>query len=270
MFEKKVSIATLAVSIVVLLLSIAGGYPGMFTWGKSVAEAECAPKTERMALQHEQQIKYLKKEHEDTLAGLNLRHEQHSADLTGRHQKQIDEMQRQHKQEIADLRAQLPPSTEHGPETLRNVFAAGHFANGLQMGLNTSNGRTDWVTRIEDSIRIAYPGGAQWGAWFITIGAPVAQKADRSFMDASAYSKLSLELRGKQGDKVAVALKDVHDPDDGTESRYSLTLRSNDWETYEIDLKEFRTADLKRLYVAASFVFARQPQTIFVRKIQFE
>jgi hypothetical protein len=92
---------------------------------------------------------------------------------------------------------------------------------------------------------------------------------DRQTKDFSAYRALSLELKGNlEGQTVQVAIQDDTDPDDGTESRVPLTL-TTDWERYEIPLSEFKTADLTRLFVVASFVFEKKAHNISVRNIEY-
>ena len=257
MFAKSVKIF----SLITLFVAVVIGFPAMFQWGKSVAESTCVSMQEKEATKHLQEMDVLKKAHERQLS-----------DATQQHAKEIEAIKNEHAQEQANLRHQLERCKRTGPfekEAIADIFVAGHFGNGLNMALATATGKSDWATRQADSIKLAYPGGENWGTWFISVGAPSSQKTERSFIDASRYTKLTLELKGQAGSNIAVALKDTDDPDDGTESRVQLTLRSNDWESYEIALEDFRTADRKRLYVVTSFVFAKQPQTFFVRNIGF-
>jgi hypothetical protein len=148
------------------------------------------------------------------------------------------------------------------------VFLNGRLGSGLNMGVNTSGGRTDWVKASGNEMCMSYPSGQSWGAVFITMGKPT--QPPRPSKDFSAYRKIVLELKGaKGGEAVLVGLKDNQDPDDGSEAKIRLNL-TKDWGNYEIKLAEnFHTADLKKLYVVTEFVFESQAQTVCVRKIQF-
>lgn len=147
------------------------------------------------------------------------------------------------------------------------VFIKGKLGSGLNMGVNTSDGITDWV-RVSNNITMKYPGRQSWGAVFITIGEPT--QPPRPARDYSKYNKLLIEMKGeKGGESVLIGLKDKDDPDDGSESKTRLNL-TRQWGIYEIKIKEnFITTDLKKLNVVSEFVFESKPQTIFVRKIQF-
>ncbi len=154
------------------------------------------------------------------------------------------------------------------PSTVYDVFTNGTFNQGLNMGVNTSEGKTKWVEVSNGEIRMTYPKGQSWGAVFVTAGKPIPL-GKRGKMDFSKYAKLVLELKGEKGATVQVGLKDNLDPDDGSESKVTLNIE-NEWKEYEIDLKNFETADLRNLYIVTEFVFANNPQTLSVRKIQFK
>lgn len=152
-----------------------------------------------------------------------------------------------------------------------DVFVAGSFGDSLFMGLNTSEEVHGWVEVVDDNLLIEYPGAKSWGALFVTAGEPQLPKDKnrRCYMDFSKYSILSLELKGKKGTSIYVAIKDRHDLDDGRESRYLLKFQSDDWETHEIALKHFPKANLQELNVIACFVFGKTPKTFEVRRIQY-
>jgi hypothetical protein len=124
----------------------------------------------------------------------------------------------------------------------------------------------DSFQRVGDSLHISYYGGAAWaGQWF----AAGANAADRDSPDYSMYSKLILELKGDRGgEKIIVNLEDRDDPADGSSTRYELQL-SDEWQTYEIDLSEFKTADLRILSIPLGFVFLEEPVSFSVRTARF-
>jgi hypothetical protein len=83
------------------------------------------------------------------------------------------------------------------------------------------------------------------------------------------YSKLLLELKGDAGgEQIVINMEDRDDPADGTSTRYALQL-SDHWQTYEIDLSEFKTADLSILSVPVGFVFFDEPVSFSVRTAKF-
>ena len=120
--------------------------------------------------------------------------------------------------------------------------------------------------RIGDSLHIDYHGGAAWaGIWFEAGTA----ETGRQTADFSMYSTLLLELRGDAGgEKVIVNMEDGDDPADGNSTRYELQL-SDQWQTYEIDLAEFTTADLSILAVPVGFIFFEKPMSFSVRTARF-
>jgi hypothetical protein len=63
-------------------------------------------------------------------------------------------------------------------------------------------------------------------------------------------------------------MEDGDDPADGSSTRHELQL-SDQWQTYEIDLAEFRTADLSILAVPVGFIFFEKPMSFSVRTARF-
>jgi hypothetical protein len=120
--------------------------------------------------------------------------------------------------------------------------------------------------RIGDSLHIDYHGGAAWAGIWLEAG---TAEIGRQTVDFSMYSTLLLELRGDAGgEKVIVNMEDGDDPADGSSTRYKLQL-SDQWQTYEIDLAEFRTADLSILAVPVGFIFFEEPMSFSVRTARF-
>jgi hypothetical protein len=149
------------------------------------------------------------------------------------------------------------------------VIFDGRLSFGYGMGLNTSEGLTDWIAVLGDSVRMAYPGGQQWGAVFITFGGDPVDPP-RPSIDLSHCNKLEVELRGENGGEiVAIGIKDNTDPDDGSEVRKIIHCQAG-WVTYQFDLSDFTNADKTRLYVVAEFVFdGTDGRTVYFRRIQY-
>ena len=63
---------------------------------------------------------------------------------------------------------------------------------------------------------------------------------------------------------------DIQDRDDGLGASTKVLLQLTDqWQTYEIDLAEFKTADLKILAVPLGFVFYQDALSFSVRTAKF-
>ena len=120
--------------------------------------------------------------------------------------------------------------------------------------------------RIGNSLHIDYYGGAAWaGIWFGSS----AVSSDRRGLDYSSYDTLLLELKGDAGgEKIMLNIEDAMDPPDGTSTRRELQL-SDSWQTYEIDLADFETADLSNLFTALGFVFSEEPMAFSIRTAKF-
>lgn len=122
------------------------------------------------------------------------------------------------------------------------------------------------IQRMGDSLHIDYAGGAAWAGIWLGAG---TSTSDRRSADYSMYDTLVIELKGDVGgEKVLINMEDRDDPADGTSTRYELRL-TNEWQTYEIDLDEFATADLSILSVPFGFVFLDGPVAFSVRTARF-
>jgi hypothetical protein len=83
------------------------------------------------------------------------------------------------------------------------------------------------------------------------------------------YDTLLLELKGDiGGERIIINMEDMEDPADGSSTRYELML-NDEWQSYEIDLAEFKTADLNILSVPLGFVFLETPVSFSVRTARF-
>ena len=122
------------------------------------------------------------------------------------------------------------------------------------------------VAWADESMDLTYPGGADWAdVWIITGLASTA----RLGMDFSDFDTLSLELKCDTGSEtVFVELQDVDDIPDGTQTRVAIPI-TDEWQTYEVDLSEFETADSTKLRVVAGFVFGGEPSSYSVRNIRY-
>lgn len=126
----------------------------------------------------------------------------------------------------------------------------------------------DSYERIEDTLRIYYPGvvpgpgDTQWAAVWLSVNDVGFERAHR---DYSRFDTLRLELKGEAGgERVLVHMKDKDDPDDGSQTDLELLL-SDQWQTYDIDLARFETAELGSLYIPLGFLFIDQYEPVAFR-----
>jgi hypothetical protein len=154
----------------------------------------------------------------------------------------------------------------------RQVLTGTRLGAGFNMGVDTSEQQRNWVKKWNDGecFQLSYPSGQSWGALFITAGAPVPPSSRHTSFDFSAFQTLAIEMRAEtSGAMIDIGIKSIDQPDDGTESKVTKTL-TNEWKTYEIPLNQFTGADLKRVYVAAEFVFGGpEPEVVYVRSVRY-
>ncbi len=158
----------------------------------------------------------------------------------------------------------IPATSTHA------VYVGSQLAEGYDMGVDSSNGQTDWVTDNDGHTCMAYPSGEDWGAEFLTFGEPT--DPPRSGQDLSGFQALSLELRtDASGGSVWIGLKDSEDEDDGQETKLLLSDLTEEWQTYTFSLSNFETADLTSLYIVTEFVFDQDtpPGIVCFRNIQY-
>lgn len=125
------------------------------------------------------------------------------------------------------------------------------------------------ISPEKDYLVIEYPENTYaWGSPYFRVD---ALKGRVHEMDFSPYKKLLIEIRGVTGEEeFEITMKDKNDPPDGSEARVTLEV-SNDWEVYEIETKQFVTADMEIIEVPLAFVFEGPVgQIIHVRSVQFK
>lgn len=120
----------------------------------------------------------------------------------------------------------------------------------------------------DDAMILTYPQNTfDWGFPYFTINALNNRVKE---MDFTKYEKLTLEMKGATGgEQFALGMQDKHDNPDGNLSSVDITLTQN-WETYEVPIEQFETADKKIIEVPLGFIFiGDEGRTIYVRSIQF-
>ncbi|CAN0596695.1 unnamed protein product [Ectocarpus sp. 12 AP-2014] len=156
-----------------------------------------------------------------------------------------------------------------GDADIVSVLINGGSPIGFEIKYAASSVFTKHFSNEKDYLTIEYPPNTyDWGSLYFSV---VALDGRVNEMDFSPYTKLVIEMRSETGDEVfEIAMKDVNDPPDGSESRVKIEL-STDWKLYEIETKQFVTANMNRIMVPLAFVFeGSEGKKIHVRSIQFK
>jgi hypothetical protein len=106
-----------------------------------------------------------------------------------------------------------------------------------------------------------------WGVQYFTVASEAF--SEKPSKDYSSFKTLRVEAKAPiSGQELKIILKDAQDPDDGTETRVTITL-SDEWQTYDIALSEFETADLTQLHMVVGFVFLENEQEVQIRTVEY-
>lgn len=150
-----------------------------------------------------------------------------------------------------------------------NLMVNGKVPSGFELiYAQSSNEYYDGVKFEDDYTILTYPeNNFDWGSPFFTIEALNGRVTE---MDFTKYKNVILEMKGENGgEKFALMMKDKYDLPDGKESRVTITVTKT-WETYEVPIDQFETADKKIIETPLGFVFlGSEGRTIHVRSIQF-
>ncbi|MGJ5814518.1 hypothetical protein [Paludibaculum fermentans] len=147
------------------------------------------------------------------------------------------------------------------------VLNGASLGNGVAVGLNTSGGRTDWLSNDGASLIMQYPSLQSWGSVFFSFGA-AGSVGSRQSRDLSGCGNLVLEVSGDPG-SVDIGVQDWLQRPDGSESKVTIQV-SSQWQTVTIPLSRFARTDFTHVYVPAEVVFGGpQPQTVRVRSIKY-
>ena len=149
------------------------------------------------------------------------------------------------------------------------IYADSQLTTGFEIGVDTDKGEREWISEMDGFLKLEYPSNQAWGAVFITKGKSTNQP--RPFQNFSAYSKLIVEMRGENGgETLNIGIKDNTDPDNGRETKKQIAVKKN-WETYELLLSEFKTANLSKIYVVIEFVFnGSTGKTVYFKNVRYK
>jgi hypothetical protein len=126
-----------------------------------------------------------------------------------------------------------------------------------------------YITTEDDHLVIEYPENKYlWASPYFEVNALEGRVNEMDFL---GYTKLFIEMKGDVGGETfEIAMKDKNDPPDGSESRVTIKL-TNEWKTYEVEISNFKTADMKVIMVPLAFIFqGNKGRKIQLRTIQFK
>jgi len=72
------------------------------------------------------------------------------------------------------------------------IYNGEKLTEGYNLGINTSNKRTDWHKDNGKELVIDYPSEQDWGAVFITYGSPTKVNNQKLFKNLSMYTALEI------------------------------------------------------------------------------
>jgi len=149
------------------------------------------------------------------------------------------------------------------------VDLSGRVGSGINVLVNTDQGNTNWVTLAPDGLQAAYPSNQQFGFVAVVLSGDT-QLGARPSRDLSEFKTLRVQLRGAiGGEAVQIGIKDNTDPDDGSEAKKTFVLSSS-WQTFDMAISDFITADPKRLYLLFELVFTgTAARTVFLRDVEY-
>lgn len=153
--------------------------------------------------------------------------------------------------------------------TTHPVYMGKEMSSGYDIGVTTNNNVLGWLHDSNGYMKMEYPQSQLWGAVYMTVG-KVKDLPNKPVVDLSAFKLLTFELKSN-GDSltILVGMKDKEDPDDGTETKIPVIV-TGEWKKYELPLTDFKTLDLKSVYMLTEFVFnGDTAQTAYFRNIEF-
>jgi hypothetical protein len=156
---------------------------------------------------------------------------------------------------------------QYGDTPYSKVMRSGYVTRGYDRGIASAynnQGVNFQFLGTHSAIQFKYE---PWAVFYFYTGYGVPDP--NRVKDFSNYETLRLKLRGTQGgEKVAIALKDISNPTDGSETKVQLTL-TNEWQFYNIPLNKFKPTIIEKLFIVTSFISENQAMTIEVESIEF-
>jgi exo-beta-1,3-glucanase (GH17 family) len=145
----------------------------------------------------------------------------------------------------------------------------GTLAPGYELNIDNESHTFGWLGNEAGALRADFPADQKWAVIYITLGPPRPVGQREQFEDISSCRTLAVDLRALHGGtQVELGMKDVEDPDNGSETLIPVTL-ATDWKTHRVTLSELVTADLHRIYLPFEIVYRGSgPATVFINNIR--
>lgn len=166
----------------------------------------------------------------------------------------------------ASATATSAPATETAPTT---VYLYGdQLAAGYELNIDNSTHQYGWL-KGEGVIQADFLAGQSWAAIFLTVGPPKPEGQRDTSLDLSGCDTLNVDLWAAQpGVTVSIGIKDVNDPDDGSETLMSRTLTTEPM-VYQFSLIQFATVNLTQVYLPFEVVYhGSEAATVFIDNIR--
>lgn len=164
-----------------------------------------------------------------------------------------------------------------GAKNIKDIYFAIYKKNGMlepgyEIGVDSENGRKNWLVQNPYSMRMDYPGYPEtWGVVYFTIGEsyPDFLMDRREAKSFTMFDSLLLDMRSNDRAVIHIGMKDKYDRDNGWETKLPIKVDSI-WRTYSFALDQFHGLDLENVYVPVEFVFEDDtPATVLFRNVRF-
>lgn len=156
---------------------------------------------------------------------------------------------------------------QYGDTPYSKVMRSGYETKGYDRGVASAYNNTGVNFQFLGTHAAIQFKSVPWATAYFYVGYGVPDP-DR-VKDFSKFETLRLRLRGiRGGEQVAVSLKDVSNPTDGSETKVQLSL-TNEWQYYNIPLHKFKPTNMEKLFMVTTFISENQAMTIEVESIEF-
>ena len=156
---------------------------------------------------------------------------------------------------------------QYGDTPYSKVLRSGNLTRGYDNGVASAYNNQGVNMQFLGTFTAMQFKSEPWAVAYFYVGNGVPDP--NRVKDFSKFETLRLRLRGTEGgEKLAISLKDISNPTDGSETKVQITL-SNEWQFYNIPLNKFKPTKMEKLFIVTSFISENQAITIEVESIEF-
>ena len=156
---------------------------------------------------------------------------------------------------------------QYGDTPYSKVLRSGNLTRGYDNGVASAYNNQGVNMQFLGTFTAMQFKSEPWAVAYFYVGNGVPDP--NRVKDFSKFETLRLRLRGTEGgEKLAISLKDISNPTDGSETKVQITL-SNEWQFYNIPLNKFKPTKMEKLFIVTSFISENQAMTIEVESIEF-